>query len=288
MVTLHYATGSVISSDGTTIGYRRIGQGPGLILVHGGMQAAQNFMKLAAALSDAFTVHILDRRGRGLSGPFGADHCMQREVEDLAAVAEATGSSCVFGLSSGALIALQAASAGSVLRKIALYEPPLVIAGAPGPTPLDWLPPYEAALARGDLAAAMVACLKGTADRELFMALPRFVMTPLMRLAIRAWSKNSRPGDVPLEDLIRATHFDGRIAAEMAGTIHRYRTVDADVLLMGGSRSAAYLPIALDALERAIPHSRRVEFPGLGHTAADDTGRPERVAAELRRFFTLS
>ncbi|MEU1641010.1 alpha/beta hydrolase, partial [Nonomuraea sp. NPDC005701] len=58
----------VRSADGTTIGYRRSGRGPGLILVHGGMQASQHFTKLAAALSTEFTVYVPDRRGRGLSG----------------------------------------------------------------------------------------------------------------------------------------------------------------------------------------------------------------------------
>jgi len=52
-----YSTGSVASRDGTVIGCRQVGQGPGIIAVHGGMQAAQNLMKLAHALADSFTVH---------------------------------------------------------------------------------------------------------------------------------------------------------------------------------------------------------------------------------------
>src|ERR1700722_19602010 len=61
------AVGSVISSDGTGIGYRQMGDGPGLILVHGGMQSTQNLTKLARALCHRFTVYLPDRRGRGLS-----------------------------------------------------------------------------------------------------------------------------------------------------------------------------------------------------------------------------
>lgn len=66
--------GRVRSADGTTIGYRCGGSGPGLILVHGGMLASQHFTKLAAALSSDYTVHVPDRRGRGLSGPHGDDY----------------------------------------------------------------------------------------------------------------------------------------------------------------------------------------------------------------------
>lgn len=66
-----YTTGSVTSADGTTIGFREFGHGPGVVLVHGGIQAAQSFTKLASALADTSTVYMPDRRGRGRSGPFG-------------------------------------------------------------------------------------------------------------------------------------------------------------------------------------------------------------------------
>jgi pimeloyl-ACP methyl ester carboxylesterase len=74
-----YTLGSVVSRDGTTIGYRQFGSGPGIIAVHGGAQAAQNFTKLASALSDAFTVYVPDRRGRGRSGPPGDQYSLRAE-----------------------------------------------------------------------------------------------------------------------------------------------------------------------------------------------------------------
>ena len=63
---------AVTSADGTTIGFRRYGAGPGLLLIHGGMNAAQDLADLASLLSDGFTVIVPDRRGRGVgahSGP---------------------------------------------------------------------------------------------------------------------------------------------------------------------------------------------------------------------------
>lgn len=66
-----YTKGFVTSKDGTTIGYRQMGSGPGIILLHGGGKSSQNLTQLGTALSDQFTVYIPDRRGRGLSGPFG-------------------------------------------------------------------------------------------------------------------------------------------------------------------------------------------------------------------------
>src|SRR6266568_8936499 len=62
-----YTTSSVTSQDGTTIGYRQLGHGPAIVLVQGAMGSAHNFMQLAGMLTDAFTVYIPDRRGRGLS-----------------------------------------------------------------------------------------------------------------------------------------------------------------------------------------------------------------------------
>jgi hypothetical protein len=79
-------TGSVVSADGTRIGYRRLGRGPSVILLHGGVNASQHMVKLGRALADAFTVYLPDRRGRGMSGAFGAAYGIQREDEDLAAV----------------------------------------------------------------------------------------------------------------------------------------------------------------------------------------------------------
>jgi pimeloyl-ACP methyl ester carboxylesterase len=59
----------VTSKDGTKIGYRQYGAGPGVVLLHGGLQASQNFTTLAQLLSDTFTVYVPDRRGRGMSAP---------------------------------------------------------------------------------------------------------------------------------------------------------------------------------------------------------------------------
>src|SRR5262245_37313698 len=114
-----YSTASVVSSDGTTIGYRRLGHGPGVILVHGSMMGAQNFMKLAAALAGDCTVYIPDRRGRGLSGPHG-DYSLEREADDIRALVKHSAASSIFGLSSGAIVTLKAALSEPTLRNVAL------------------------------------------------------------------------------------------------------------------------------------------------------------------------
>ena len=78
-----YTTGAVTSTDGTSIGYRQYGSGPGLVLAQDARASAHNFSQLAEVLSDTFTVYVPDRRGRGLSPlPYRQDHTIQRDVED--------------------------------------------------------------------------------------------------------------------------------------------------------------------------------------------------------------
>lgn len=129
--------GSARSADGTLIGYRQLGHGPGVILVHGGMQASQDFMKLATGLSGQFTIYVPDRRGRGRSGSFGASYSEIKECENVAALVEKTGAQNIFGLSSGAIIALRASLSVPSLRRVALYEPPPSVNGS---IPVWWVP----------------------------------------------------------------------------------------------------------------------------------------------------
>jgi hypothetical protein len=91
IATAEMTTGSVLSKDGTRIGYLQVGQGPAAVLLHGSNESARSHTQLALALADAFTVYLPDRRGRGLSGPHRPDHGIRTEVEDLGAVLAGSG-----------------------------------------------------------------------------------------------------------------------------------------------------------------------------------------------------
>ena len=251
------------------------------MLVHGGMQSSQNLMTLAARLSDAFTVYVPDRRGRASSGAFGERYGLARECEDLDALLTKTDARDVFGLSSGALVVMHAELSLPRIRKVALYEPPFPIDG----TPTRWVARFDEEVARGDLASAMVTVIKGTGDSTLLRALPRFLFAPLMRRAIHEDQRRVRRNDVAIAALIPTMHYDPQLVRELEGRIGDFRAMRADVLLLGGAKSRRFLRAALDALALVIPRAERVEFPGVGHLAADNRGKPELVARELRRFF---
>jgi len=116
---------SVTSADGTVIAYEQQGSGPALILVDGAMSTRGGKAALRALLAPQLTVFGYDRRGRGDSGdtrPYAVD----REIEDIQALIEvAGGTAALYGHSSGAALALDAAlQLGGTVTKIAMYEAP--------------------------------------------------------------------------------------------------------------------------------------------------------------------
>jgi pimeloyl-ACP methyl ester carboxylesterase len=283
-------TGHVISRDGTRIGYRRLGQGPGLVLLHGSMESARSHTQLAEALADLFTVYLPDRRGRGLSGPYGPDDGIRQEVEDLDALLTETGAHNVFGVSASGLVALEAARTLPAVHKIAVYEPALLMDGS---RLTAWLPRYDKEMAKGKVAAAMVTSMKGLKlGPPVMSVMPTWLLASLTDMLLKSEDKKAAPDDVTMRKLAPTLHYEGGLLAEMTGTLDTFGTVGAEVLLLGGSKGLPYLKPSLDALERVLPHARRVEFAGLDHGGSSDVspsnsgGKPEVVAPELRRFFT--
>lgn len=286
----HYTTNFVTSQDGTTIGYRQFGHGPGVMLVQGAMGSAQNFMQLAGALADSFTVYVPDRRGRGISGPYGKDYSIQKEVEDMDALITKTGAHNVFGLSSGGIISLQAALTLPAIHKAAIYEPLLFMDGA---APTAFLTRYDKEMAQGKVASALVTAMKGAQmGPPVFNVMPRWLLELLTSMMMRGEDKKAKSDDVTFRMLAPTLHYDGQLGVEMSGKLESFSAMRAEVLLLGGSKSPTYLKVALDALEQVLPHVKRIEFTGLGHAAAwnydkqrNPGGQPELVAQELRRFF---
>jgi pimeloyl-ACP methyl ester carboxylesterase len=279
------STGSVTSSDGTIIGFRQLGHGPGLVVLHGAISSGYTHIQLAEALTDAFTVHLVDRRGRGLSGPYGKNSAIQEEVEDLSAILSKTDSHYIFGVSSGAIIALQAALILlPIIQKVAIYEPPLLVKD-----PVSVLARFDAEMSQGRVAAALVTAMLGAQmGPRIFNILPRWLLEPLTNLMLSGEAKNPRAEYIPMLQLAPTLHFDSQLIVEMCDKLESYRALHTRVLLLGGSKSPAYLKAGLDALEKILPESKRIQFPGLGHAASwnkDIGGRSEPVAQALRGFF---
>ena len=285
-----YTKGFVTSKDGTTVGYRQMGNGPGLILLHGGISSSQYFMKLGAALSDEFTVYIPDRRGRGLSGPFGNNYNTQREVEDLDAILKKTDAHYLFGGSSGGLIALQASLKLSDIHKIALYEPLVYINKSEMDKFNSIVENFDQELAEGEFTTAMVTSLNvyTQIDPEekssILFHLPSVIWKPIFGLILDVDERNVKGDDVTLKELMPTLKFDVQLVNETEGKLENFKNVPEEVLLLNGSKSPIFLKHSTDAINKLLPHVKHIELEGLDHDSAQDYGKPEIIAKEIKRF----
>ena len=286
------SSGSVVSRDGTSIGYLTMGHGPAVVILHGSMESARSHTLLAQQLADDFTVYLPDRRGRGMSGPYLRDHSLRTEVDDLAAVMAAAGAHMAFGVSASGLVVLEAARTLPDVRRVAVYEPALVMDGAKHTA---WLSRFDREMAEGNTAAAMITSMEGLElGPPVFKVIPRRLLTAMTAAAMKREDRAATAGTVTMRQLAPTLHYEGALLAEAAGTVDAFSTVDADVLVLGGTKGLPFLKSGRDALAKTLPRNRRVELSGLQHGASSDPsatnpgGKPEivaQVAREVRAFF---
>jgi pimeloyl-ACP methyl ester carboxylesterase len=263
----------VISRDGTPIAYDRVGSGEPIILVDGAF-CSRSFgpmSKLAPLLASDFTVIYCDRRGRGDSGD-SPSYAVEREIEDLAALVEvAGGSASLYGVSSGAVLAVRAAAAGLNVRKLALYEPPLVMADSPPPVQPDLKAEIIRLVAEGKRGAAVSAFMKMVGMPPIFM--------PMMRLMPGVWSGLTRVAHtLPYDFAVLGDTGAGRpLPAELAAAM---AAVHAPTLVMAGGKSPKWMHHAVDVVTRGIPGAERRTVPGQTHDV-----KAKAIAPELLEFF---
>jgi pimeloyl-ACP methyl ester carboxylesterase len=288
-----YRKRSVKSKDGTTIGFRQFGSGPGLVIQHGGALSSQHYMQLGAHLADEFTICLPDRRGRGMSGPYGPNYSIEREDEDLAAVIDETGAPYVFGAADGGLFALHASMKIPRIRRVAMFEA-VLFAGQPGVEEFrEVVERGQRLVETGNLAGAMASLAKDAQDYSgesvstPYRMMGRVLAQPAVCEAFLWWdAQTSRGDDVPLRELIKAWKSELDLVIATEGTLDEYRKVTAEVLLMCGSHAPSLFTGTADALQSVLPHSKRVDLPGVNHGAAQDQGgKPALIADQLRRFF---
>lgn len=280
--------GRTTAADGTPLGWLSLGTGPGLVIVHGAMQSALSQLDLARLLAPHHEVHLVDRRGRGMSGPYppSADY-LRTEVEDLTTVLAATGARDVLGISSGALIALRAAASTPALRRVAAFEPPLLL---DDPARLDLAAQTRRELDAGDLPNALVTAMRAAEmGPSPLLRLPRPVLRFLARRMLAARPRTPGPVTEPaVRDLAYALRADFAVVADNADRLAVFRGIQTPVLLVDGTRTRPYLRAAVDALAGTIPNGRRVSLPGTDHGVTQNRkqwGRPDRVAPTLLDFF---
>ena len=252
---------TVTSADGTAIAYQKAGGGPPIVFIGGAFNDHTRTAPLAAALAGDFIVVGYDRRARGASGdtrPYAVD----REVEDLAAVlAVAGGAAAVFGYSSGAILALYAATTLPITH-LFLYEAPFAVDGPPR---------------RADLPARLDALVHDgrPGDAVALFQTEGIGLPPETVAQIRR-----SPMWPALEAIAQSTAYDATLTTELAVPTPAMSAVSVPTLVLTGVGTWPGLTRAAKAL--AI--GRHVEVPG-GEN--HDIPVPE-TAALIREFLTVN
>jgi pimeloyl-ACP methyl ester carboxylesterase len=257
----------ISSKDGTEIGFDTVGSGPPLILVDGALcyRGFGPMKKLAALLSDTFTVYIYDRRGRGESTDV-QPYSVEREVQDIySLVLSAGGSAYIAGLSSGAALALHAADAGLKLTKIALYEPPFVYEPGSEKTRIDHTAALKQLLASDQRGAAV----------KYFMV--QMVGAP----AIAAFFMQMMPMFKKLKAVAHTLPYDSEVMGNFTVPTERLSRITARVLIAGGSKSPEPLKNAVRGVAAGLPNAELRWLEGQTHNVD-----PAVLAKELKEFFT--
>lgn len=266
---------AVRSKDGTRIAFDVWGEGEPLIMVHGAT-AHRGTDRLNAGVGallgqDRFRVYAYDRRGRGESTDT-APYAVEREIEDIEALIDhAGGPAIVCGVSSGAVLTLDAAAAGLSISRVALFEPPFVVDDGRPPRSADYVRRLDDAVAAGRRGEAAEMFLTEAAG-----------LPPEAVAGVRAspfW-----PG---LLEVAHTIAYDGRImGTTMSGAplpTDRWSAVKMPVLVTYGNGTAPWLQAAAKALADLLPTATLQEVDGGQHDVA-----PEVLAPVLRQFAALT
>ena len=259
---------TVISKDGTRIAYDKMGHGQVVILVLGALNSRKSGTKLAKLLSSQFTTITYDRRGRGQSTDT-TPYSPQREVEDLwALIAAVGGPVCLYGHSSGAAVALEAAiRLRKQVKKLAIYEAPYAVSRDTRNAAKKYYAALKKLLASGRNGDAVALFIRsvGVSDKQI-QALKRMAM----------WRG--------LERLAPTLAYDSQVLGEGHSLpAARLSRVTTQTLVMHGGAGAPSMRDAAEAISEAIPKARLRTLAGQTHGVS-----PKAIVPVLEEFFSTS
>ena len=239
---------TVTSKDGTKLAVDISGSGPAIVLVSGGSVDRGSNAGLAEALKADFTTYNYDRRGRGDSGDT-APYAVEREIEDIEAViALAGGRAHLYGSSSGAALALEAAAAGAPVDKLVLWEPPYNVdpEGRPPADSVEQLDRMVAEGRRGDAAT--------------------FFMVDMVRMPAEfaAFAK-TQPWWPAQEALAHTLAYDARVMGDYAPPVATAAKIAVPTIILTGDASFPFMHPTADVLAAAIPDARTGRLEGQEH-----------------------
>lgn len=272
-VTVGAEQGSVGSKDRTPIAYEKTGEGPVVILVAAALADRGGSKRFAKLLSEHYTVINYDRRGRGKSGDT-QPYAVEREIEDIDALIGKSGEPVfLFGSSSGAVLALDAATRlESKVKGLFMYEPPFIVDESRPPMPNDL---------SNRIAELIAAGRRNNAVKLFFMrgmGIPPFGVT-LMRFLMPGWSKMAGMAQTLPYDLaiLEGTQTGKPLPSQ------RWASNTTPTLVMVGSRSEAFFHSGAKELAGILPHAQYRSLEGGNHGSV--LLGPETLAGAVEQFF---
>lgn len=240
----------VTSPDGTPIAFYRSGTGPPLILVHGSGAAIATAWTAFPALEEHFSVVAVVRRGRGESGDHPA-YAIQREFEDIAAVADSIGEPAnLLGHSFGGLCALEAALVTRNIRRLILYEPAIPFPG------------------QSIYAEGVIDRMQARLDAGDWEGVLTILYLEVARMSPDEFDQFRSSPAWPAR--VASAHTVTREARAEEGYIFdalRFKDLHTPTLLLTGADSPPFLNQATQALAPALPVCRTAVMPGQEHIA---------------------
>lgn len=221
--------------------FDKIGKGPVVILVDGALcyRAFGPSAQLAKLLSENFTVITYDRRGRGESGDNDV-YTVEKEIEDLdAIIKEVGGSVCLFGQSSGAALALEAAVRLKSVKKLAMYESPFFIDDSRSPMPENYFPNLKKAIAENRNGDAVKMFMKLVGTPSIFV-----LIMPLMPM----WGTLKGVADTLVYDtILMKDNQQGKPLSK-----NTWSSIKIPVLAINGGKSPTWMKHAMQSLSEVL------------------------------------
>jgi pimeloyl-ACP methyl ester carboxylesterase len=238
-----------ISPDGTEIACWVTGQGPPLVLVHGGIADHTRWGPANPGLGEHFTVYSIDRRGRGGSGD-SKEYSLEREFEDVASVVDSIPRQVgLLGHSYGGICALETALRTRNIQKLILYEP-AIFKEVPSSFSSS-MAKVQALIEAGDREKAVIA-LMGEGTGMSAEEIERTRLMPQWPYTIAT-----------VHTIPREIDAGGRYVFDPK----RFSSLTLPILLLTGSESPALLKQTVEVVHKGLPTSRIVEMRGVGHAA---------------------
>jgi pimeloyl-ACP methyl ester carboxylesterase len=253
----------VVSKDGTGIAYESTGAGPVVLIVGGGIVGRSAYAPLAKALSENHSVWYYDRRGRGESGNT-LPYEQEREVEDVAAMVvaareEVDGPLCLFGISSGGALVLEAAAAGVPADRLVVYEVPYCATEQTARRWQEYVEGQWVALAEGRDGDALELFMRFSGANDALVASarnsPKWAGLAATAYLLAYEAASTGDGVPPVE----------RLATIAQPTLVLTGGVPANARLGMGEMPQDFYARAADAIVAAVPDATSLVLEGQSH-----------------------